>query len=81
MKKMENGYSMVGQVPNFSEDFERISQQESIYLLEEQLLQEKEIWEYETRIPAKIIVMHPPLIQPNPEDEEEEFITTDTFPF
>lgn len=40
-----------------NEDWERISQQESVYLLAKQMELEWEWWEYEHRLPAKIVVI------------------------
>jgi hypothetical protein len=40
-----------------NEDWERISQQESVYLLEKQMELEWQQWEYEHRLPAKIVVI------------------------
>lgn len=40
-----------------NEDFERISQQESVYLLEKQMELEWEWWDHENRLPAKIVVI------------------------
>jgi hypothetical protein len=40
-----------------NEDWERISQQESVYLLEKQMELEWEWWEHEHRLPAKIVVI------------------------
>ena len=40
-----------------NEDWERISQQESVYLLAKQMELEWEWWENEHRLPAKIVVI------------------------
>ena len=57
MKKMENTYFMDGQAAKFSEDFERESLKDSVYLLEEQQLLMQEIMKEEHRLPAKIQVI------------------------
>ena len=61
---------------NFSEDFERESLKDSVYLLEEQALLMKQINEEEHRLPAKISIVGelPPKLK---EDEVEH----NTLPF
>ena len=63
MKEKENMFSMDGQVANFSEDFERESLKDSVYLqadreeYERRIMQE--IMEEEYRLPARITVIKP----------------------
>jgi len=69
MKKKENGNSMDGQVANFSEDFERESLKDVVYLLEEQQRIMQQINEEEHRLPATITVLTP---LPEPKQDESQ---------
>lgn len=55
--------------PNFSEDFERESLKDSVYLLEEQQAIMKEIMEDEARQPAKIYIVNLPVTAPKEDDK------------
>lgn len=60
MKKKVNGFSTVGQAANFSDDFERESLKDYVYLLEARMLEEQEYREWITdqnRKPAKIEIV------------------------
>lgn len=53
---------------NFSDDFERESLKESVYLLEEQQAIMKDIMEEEARKPAKIYIVNLPETAPKKDD-------------
>lgn len=77
MKNKEHGFSTDGQVVNFSEDYERVSEQEYIYLLEKKMMEEQQYWEYVNRKPAQIIVINKDKINSN----DEQTINTNVLPF
>jgi len=60
---------MDGQVANFSEDFERESLKDVVYLLEEQQRIMQQINEEEHRLPATITVLTP---LPEPKQDESQ---------
>ena len=69
MKEKENGYSLGGQVANFSEDFEREYLKDLVYLQADQAEKERQIMqeinEEEHRLPARITVIYENKLQPN----------------
>jgi hypothetical protein len=40
-----------------NDDFEKEAEKDLVYLLEQKLQEESDIWEYENRKPAKIVVL------------------------